>query len=159
MSEPLSYVPDLTGVETSRAVPIGGTYIVTLSKVELVFSQNDQAKPMFKLTWTLDGNAQRYTEDGNPNETISPGYQIFDNVLLHQPEQKPGKNASPDYKVRVAQISDALNKTKPETRGPGAGNLLAFVGQKCAITTKVEKSDEFGLQCRITKYAEAPAGA
>lgn len=154
-NEPLSYVPDLSGVDTSRPVPIPGTYIAQLTNCELVFSQGDQSKPMFKLTLALQQDATAYGGKGN----ISPGFTLTENVLLYQAEQKPGKNPPPDYKVQLCKWADALGGFTDDTRPGNAGNLPQFIGRKVAITTKVDESDEFGLQCRITKKATAPAGA
>lgn len=164
-NDPLAgFVCDLPAVETTRPTLPKGDYVVDVTNVEPVYAQNDDKtaedprRPMWKLTYSTVNPAQAMPNKRGESSTISPGYQLFENAIMYQPEQKEGKKPAPDYKVRVARIYDACFGTDDTNRPSNYGDLRPCIGKRVVVSVDVREY-QGRLTNDVKNIKEAPAGA
>ena len=153
MSEPLSgFICNLGKVDTSRPVPVAGSYVATITKVESKTNNANTGTNLF-VTFALDNGAQSIPDSTGAQKNIAPGFVITECCVMQQ-----GDNPNqPDWRVKIANIHDAAMGTNNDSR-PENMDLSALTGRKVVLDLKPEedKKGDFGIQARIKKFKPAP---
>lgn len=131
---------DLTTLDRSRKVVKGGTYDVTIQKIE-VKDTNPTAKNPKKgkrIAITLALNTKAELNEGGG--VVDPGFLIFDSISM-----TPTDKYNPLERLADIQLA-TYGAQKVGFKVPD------YIGRRAMVKIKIEDSEDYGEQNRVTRW-------
>src|SRR6187431_1216387 len=141
------FMMDLGKVDTNKPLPASGTYISTISKVEIKPSKkNPDANVLWVTVAIRDACQSVPSKITGTSATLPPGFEVTEFIPLWEIEK-----SIESWQVRVAKLYDAAMGTTDADR-PTQFDISAIQGRTVVVTVKTEYDENFGSDsCRVKK--------
>jgi len=150
-SNPLGgFMMDLGKVDTNKPLPASGTYVATISKLEIKPSKKDPNNNVLWVTVAIRDACQAVpSKVTGTSVTIPPGFELTEFIPMWEIER-----SIESWQVRVAKLYDAAMGTTDADR-PAQFDLQQIVGKTVVVTAKTGYDEGFGADsCSVKKISK-----